>query len=138
MEYKLSFEIFREGLREGKLLGLKCNECGAYTVPPQKVCSECGSEDMDIVTLSGKGEIQTFTVIHLAPEGFEPPFPVAMAKLDEGPWVMGNVVDVEPDDVNMDIIGRKVTIGSKEIPGDMFSAGDRIALTFKFVDKFMI
>ncbi len=34
----------------------------------------------------------------------------------------------------MDIIGRKVTTGYKEVPGDMISAGDRIALNFKLVD----
>ena len=134
MEYKLTFNNYRDALREGKFLGLKCNECEAYTAPPQKVCGECGSEDMDIVPLSGKGEIQTFTVVHVAPEGFEPPLPVAVAKLDEGPWVMGNIIDISPDDVGMDIIGRKVTIGYKEVPGDMISAGDRIALTFKLVD----
>jgi len=133
MEYKLTFEKFREGLRGGKLLGLKCNECGGYTAPPQKVCSQCGSENMDIVELSKNGEIQTFTVINVVPEGFKPPLPVAVAALKEGPWLMGNMIDINPDDVNMDIIGRKVSIGYKEIPGDMFSAGDRIALTFKLV-----
>ena len=133
MEYKLTFEKFREGLRKGKLLGLKCNECEGYTAPPQKVCSQCGSENMDIVELSKKGEIQTFTVINVVPEGFKPPVTVAVAALEEGPWVMGNIIDINPDDVNMNIIGRQVSIGYKEVPGDMFSAGDRIALTFKLV-----
>lgn len=133
MEYKLTFEKFREGLREGKLLGLKCHECGGYTAPPQMVCSQCGSEDMEIVELSGKGEIQTFTVVYVTPEGFKPPLPIAVAKLEEGPWVMGNIIDIDPEDVNMDIIGKKVTVGYQEVPGDMLSAGDRIALTFTMV-----
>jgi uncharacterized OB-fold protein len=133
MEYKLTFEKFREGLRAGKLLGLKCNDCAGYTAPPQKVCSQCGSENMDIVELSKKGEIQTFTVINVVPEGFQPPVTVAVAALKEGPWLMGDIIDINPDDVNMNIIGRQVSIGYKEVPGDMFSAGDRIALTFKLV-----
>jgi uncharacterized OB-fold protein len=134
MEYILTFEKFREGLRKGKLLGLKCNECGSYTAPPQKVCSQCSSEDMDIVELNGKGEIQTFTVVHVTPEGFEPPLPVAVAKLEEGPWVMGNIIGLNPEDINMDIIGKEVTLGYKEIAGDMISAGDRVALTFTMVN----
>ena len=58
MEYILTVKQFREALREGKFLGLKCKQCGAYTVPPRKVCSECQSEDMEIAELSRNGEIQ--------------------------------------------------------------------------------
>ncbi len=36
MEYKLTAKMFAEALKEGKLLGLKCNKCGAYTVPPKR------------------------------------------------------------------------------------------------------
>ncbi|MDH5363732.1 MAG: zinc ribbon domain-containing protein, partial [Dehalococcoidia bacterium] len=43
MDYKLTFSTYRDALKEGKLLGLKCNQCGAYTAPPRKVCSKCGS-----------------------------------------------------------------------------------------------
>jgi uncharacterized OB-fold protein len=131
MEYKLTFTAYRDALRKGEFLGLKCNRCGAYTVPPRGVCAECGNEDMEIARLSGKGEIQDFTVIFIPPEGYEAPYVVAMTKLDEGPWVMGNVIDVDPEAVTMDIIGRRVTIGYKEVPGDKISPGERVALTFK-------
>ena len=133
MDYKLTFNTYRNALKEGKFLGLKCNQCGAYTAPPRKVCGECGSEDMEIFPLSGKGEIQTFTVIFVPPEGFEVPFVVAMVKLDEGPWVMGNVEGIDPNSVTMDIIGRWVTVGYKQLPGDKISGGERIALTFSLL-----
>lgn len=133
MEYLLTFEKFREGLRQGKLLGLKCNDCKTFTAPPQKVCSQCGSEKMEIVELSGRGVIQTFTVIYIVPEGFKPPLAVAVAALEEGPWVMGDIIGINPETVNMDIIGKKITVGYQEVPADMFSAGGRIALTFKLV-----
>jgi len=133
MEYKLIFNKYRDALKENKLLGLKCNQCGAYTAPPKPICSACSSEDMEIVPLSGKGEIQTFTTIFVPPEGFEAPFVVAMVKLDEGPWVMGNVEGVDPNSVTMDIIGCRVTVGYKELPADKISAGERIALTFSLV-----
>lgn len=134
MEYKLNFDSFREGLKEGRLLGLKCKKCTGYNAPPRKVCSNCGSEDMDVVTLSGKGTIQTFTVIYVAPEGFESPFVVAMVELEEGPWLMGNIEGIDPVKVNMDIIGRQVAIGYKDVPADMISAGERIALNFRLID----
>ncbi len=38
MEYKLTFKGYNEALKENKLLGLKCQECGTITVPPKMVC----------------------------------------------------------------------------------------------------
>jgi uncharacterized OB-fold protein len=131
MEYKLTFCGFRDGLKAGKLLGLKCNDCGAITCPPRKVCAECGSENQEIVTLKGTGEIKTFTVIYVAPIGYQPPFVVAMAELPEGCRVMGNVIDVEPTKVGMELIGKKVSISYKDVPADSMSAGERMAMTFK-------
>ncbi len=91
---------------------------------------ECGSEDLEIAQLSGKGQIQTFTVIRVPPEGFDAPYVVGMAELDEGPWLMGNIVDVDCDEASMDLIGKRVNIGHKVHPGDKFSAGEMVAVTF--------
>ena len=130
MEYKLTYNAYRDGLKEGKLLGLKCNQCRTFICPPRKVCPECQSENMDIIELSGKGEILTFTVIHVPPQGFEGPLVVATGKLDEGPWVVGNIEGVDPNSLTMDIIGKRFSIGYKEIPADDISGGERVALTF--------
>ena len=130
MEYKLTGKMYAEALRENRLLGLKCSECGAYTVPPKKVCMECTSENLEVVELSGKGEIRTFTVIQVPPEGFEAPYIVGIAELDEGPWLMGNVVGIDPAEATMDLIGKRVTLGHKVHPGDKFSNGEMVAVTF--------
>jgi hypothetical protein len=130
MEYKLSYAQFVEGLKQGKLLGFKCNKCGAYTCPPKKVCLECNSEDMEVVELTGKGKLQTFNVTWVAPEGFEAPYIVAEAELEEGPWVLGNLIGVDPSKATMDLMGQEVKVGCKTLPGDQFSGGERVALTF--------
>jgi uncharacterized OB-fold protein len=130
MEYILTSKKFTEALKEGKFLGLKCNQCGAFTVPPQKACSECCSEATEVVELSRNGEVQTFTVIHIPAEGFEAPYIVALIKLEEGPWVTANVINMNPEDATMQLIRRKGKIGYKNIPADTFSGGERIALTF--------
>jgi hypothetical protein len=132
MEYKLTYQRYAEGLKAGKLLGLKCNKCGGYTAPPKKVCMECASEDMEIVELSGRGKVQTFTVIYTAPEGFEPPYIVAEVELEEGPWLMGNMIGINPDEADMSLIGKEVKIGSRTTPGDKFTGGELVALTFSF------
>jgi hypothetical protein len=130
MEYILTSSKFADALKEGKFLGLKCNRCGAYTVPPQKVCSQCNSEDMEVVELSRNSEVQTFTVIHIPAEGFKAPYIVALIKLEEGPWVTANIINMNPDDATMELIGQKGRIGYKDVPADTFSGGERIALTF--------
>ena len=124
MEYKLTYKEYAGSLKEGKLLGLECNKCGAYTAPPRKVCMQCSSEDLDIAELSGIGTIRTFTVIRVAPEGLEAPYIVGEAELDEGPWLMGNIVDVDIEQASLDLIGKRVKVGSKTSPGDKYSCGE--------------
>ena len=135
MEYTLTADKYADALRNGKFLGLKCNTCQGYTAPPQKVCSQCHSEDMEVVELSRKGEIRSFTVIYTPAEGFEPPYIVGLVELEEGPWVTLNIIDYDPEKATVEtLIGRKGTIDYKEVPADMFSGGPRIALTFKVSD----
>ena len=71
MEHKLDFKQYNEALKQNKLLGLKCKQCGTITVPPKIVCGNCASTDLDITELSGKGKIQTFTTVFVPPEGRE-------------------------------------------------------------------
>ena len=134
MEYQLNYQGYAEGLRNGQLLGLKCNNCGVYTVPPQKVCSQCSSEDFTVAHLSGKGTIATFTVIRVAPEGFEAPYVVAEAELDEGPWLMGNVIGIDADKTGLEIVGKRVKVGSQVMAGDKFSCGELVVPTFTLIE----
>ena len=134
MEYKLTFKEYNEALKKNKLLGLKCNSCGAITVPPKMVCRKCASPDMDIVELSGKGKIETFTTVYVAAEGreSEAPYIIVLVELDEGPWIMGNLIDIDPARVTMELIGRRVKMGHKVFCGDKYSAGDGARPLFSF------
>jgi len=134
VEYKLTFKEYNEALKENKLLGLKCKNCSAISVPPKMVCIECNSPDMEIVELGGKGKIQTFTVVNVAAEGRESecPYIIVMVEVDEGPWIMGNLADVDPSGVTMDIIGKRVRMGHKVFPGDKYSAGESARPLFSF------
>jgi len=138
MEYTLTFEEYNKALKKNRLLGLKCTECAAIVTPPVLICPACGAGKLEITELKGRGVIQTFTVNFVAPLGreSEAPYTVVMVELDEGPWIMGNLVDVDPAVVNMDIIGRRVkmgdTIGARVFPGDAYSAGDAARPLFQF------
>ena len=131
MSYRLSFKEFNSALKKDKLLGLKCHDCGKFTCPPKMACQECGGTNLDIVELSGSGKVVTFTVSYVASQGRETevPYTIVMVELDEGPWIMGNLTDIDPNKVTMEIIGKRVKLGprSKVFPGDAYSIGGKEA-----------
>jgi uncharacterized OB-fold protein len=125
MEYQLAFFKEREeGYKAGKLLGLKCKDCGKVTFPPRKVCADCGSENQEIVEMSGKGEIVTLTTCMAVPIGFQGPFVVAMVSMEEGGRVMADINVPDPTKAGLELIGKKVQSTVKEIPGDFMTGGD--------------
>ena len=135
MEYKLTFKDYANALTKGKLLGLKCKDCGNITVPPKMTCQECAGTNLDIVELGKRGKIVTFTVVNVAPEGRqnEVPYIIALVKLDEGPWIMGNLSDIDPARASMDLIDKEVKLGFRVFPGDKYSPGDQARPVFSFV-----
>ena len=126
MEHKITFKDYNEALKKNKLLGLKCAGCGAIIAPPRLACRQCGSTDLIPFDLSGKGTIQTLTVVNVPPEGRESsaPYVVVMVQLEEGPWIMGNLSGIAPQDANIDLIGRAVIIDKPVIAVDKYSGGE--------------
>ncbi|ADK84340.1 protein of unknown function DUF35 [Desulfarculus baarsii DSM 2075] len=120
-----------QALAEGRLLGQRCAACGAVTFPPKAVCAACGKAENAPVELSGQGELTTFTVCRVAPEGMTPPYIVAMAKLAEGPCVIGNLEGVAADDADMSLIGRRVRLGSKPAASRSYAVDQCRVLTFE-------
>ena len=135
MEYKLIFKDYSEALKQGKLLGLKCRACGAITAPPKMVCRQCASPDMNIMELKGSGKILTFTTVFVAAEGREAeiPYVIVMVQLDDGPWMMGNLEGIDPKSASMELIGKKVKMGSKVFAGDKYSASESARPVFTLV-----
>ncbi len=129
MNYPLTYAQYQQGLAEGKLLGLKCSGCGEYVFPARSVCPGCSGHDLKPEEITPQAVLRTFTVIRVAPEGRKPPYVVALAEMQQGPWVIGIVEGIEPDQANMDLIGRTVTVTSQVVPGDVYSDETR-ALTF--------
>jgi uncharacterized protein len=112
MDSKISIKEYLTALTENRLLGLKCCDCGFITAPPRLSCRKCGSQVNEIEELSGKGKIVTFTVVHIPPEirQGQPPYIVVMVELEEGPWIMGDIEGVDPCNVTLDLIGKRVTM----------------------------
>ena len=127
MKYALTFKQWSDALKQDKIMGLKCGACGAITVPPKIVCRNCASSQLEPVTLKGTGKIRTFTSVFVPAEGREKecPYIIVMVELDEGPWIMGNLKDVDPAKTSMDLlIGKSVKMGHEVFSGDKYSAGE--------------
>src|SRR6266480_4376862 len=96
---------FWDGLREGKLLLPKC-----------KACSH--ARDLTWIQASGKGKLHAFEIAYQAftkAWTVKPPYVLAMVELAEGPRLMTNLVNVEPDpkaikcDMPVQVVFSKLT-----------------------------
>ena len=73
------------------------------------ICGQCGA-DPELIDVSGAGTVYTYTVVrHNGAPAFrsEVPYILAMVELLEGPMIMGNVTDCQPEDVT---IGMRVVV----------------------------
>ena len=73
-----------ENAKQGKLLTHKCTKCGFLHLSTAYYCLKCGSKGFEDVLLEGTGAIATYTIITVAPAGFEKytPYAFVVLKLD--------------------------------------------------------
>lgn len=77
---------FAQHLREGRLMGSRCRACGEQAFPPRADCGRCLSPDFELVPVSGRGRLWTWTRITAAPRGFEAyaPYVLGVVELEGG------------------------------------------------------
>ncbi len=94
---------WRERRVKYRLLGSVCKSCGRAYYPPRLVCPECGSTELAEVKLPERGRVLSFTVIRTPPRDFlgQEPYVVALIELENGARLLGQVVDVEPEEVEV-------------------------------------
>ena len=84
-----------EGARQGRLLFQKCRRCGSAQFPPRYHCASCWETDLDWAQSTGKGVVESFTVVHRAPLAEfrdKVPYVVASVIVEEGPRMLTNIV----------------------------------------------
>ena len=79
------------------LVGEVCPHCDAKIFPPRDVCPECGGEAKNLFNFSGRGEVYSYTTIYEPPQGYEDqaPYTVALVKLEEGPFISGQILGAD-------------------------------------------
>jgi uncharacterized OB-fold protein len=103
---------FWDAAREGRLAIQRCGDCGYFSHPPRTACDACRSDALAFETVSGRGSVWSFTVMHQpSVAGFEGavPYVTALVELDEQPMLLlvTNLPGVPPDAV---AIGQRVRV----------------------------
>lgn len=103
-------ENYWRGCHNHELWVQKCTDCNRHQFYPRMFCTSCMSPKITWVRASGKGKVASFTIVRRAVSNAyvsEIPYFVALIQLDEGPTMMSNVVQCDPEQV---FIGMAVKV----------------------------
>ena len=95
-------QFFWDGTATGELRVQQCNACGVLRFPPGPACPDCGALDRGHVVAAGTGTVFSY-VVHRHPPvpGKELPIVIALIDVDEGVRMVGEVVDVPDDEIEI-------------------------------------
>lgn len=96
-------EPFFAAAREGRFVVRACRACGRVHWYPRAVCPFCASGDTEWRDAAGFGTIYSFSPMRQASD----PYVVAYVTLDEGPSMLTNIVNADPDAL---AIGQRVAV----------------------------
>jgi uncharacterized protein len=112
---------------EGRLIVQRCDDCHAFVWLPAPVCPHCFSSAVRWVDSPGTGQVHTYTVIHRPPNpGTPTPYVVAVVELDEGWYMLTNIVDCGSDEVHT---GMRVVATFEKLDADIGLAMFRPTIT---------
>jgi len=115
-ERPISAISFNQFLNEEKLMGSKCNKCGALFLPPRPICIKCFGREMGWVEMKRKGKLITFTCIYVGPpwmvaEGYDRkhPYCSGVVELEEGVRIDARIEGVDASKPESIKIGTPLT-----------------------------
>lgn len=97
-------ERYFQAAKEGVLLVGKCNGCSDFHFYPRLICPHCNSDETEWVPAQGTGMIYSFSTMR---RGVPVAYTIAYVTLDEGVSMMTNIVDCDPDTLE---IGDRVKV----------------------------
>lgn len=98
--------FWREIPQRYNLQASRCGVCKSIAFPPREVCPTCRRASvgkMESMKLSGRGTILEWTRVHKPAPGYhmQVPYIVALVRSAEGPLITGQIVDADPDQVEV-------------------------------------
>ena len=87
----------------GTLLGMRCRECGVCMFGAAVFCQACSSVELEAVDLSRTGNLFSFTIVRVPPDGWPGPVPYVLGEVEllEGPHVLAEVVGVAHEELRV-------------------------------------
>jgi acetyl-CoA C-acetyltransferase len=95
---------FLDGLRDGKLFGRECRNCGRVLVPPRMFCEQCFRGTDAWVQVEDTGIVQTYSVCHVSWDMQpldDPSLPAVIAIDGSDGGFLHMLGEVAPDDVSI-------------------------------------
>lgn len=111
---------FWDALKAHRLDIQRCDACGHWFFFPRLHCPKCFSQALSWKTVSGEGELLTFTLSRvptLAELADELPQKLAVVQLDEGPHINTTLVGLGEGEIR---VGMRVTpVFDDLVPGEV-------------------
>ncbi len=110
---------FWEGCRRHELRLQRCSACGTFRHHPRPMCPHCHHLEYEWASASGRGTLYTFTIVHgptLPVFQQHAPYNVAVIHLDEGPFIVSNVVGCANDHLR---IGMPVEVVFEDVSEEL-------------------
>lgn len=80
-------------LAEGKIMGLRCKDCGYIEFPPTPVCKKCSSTDLEWDEVAPGGDLLSLSFSPVGIPGYtQDPALTGYARMDEG-MLFATVID---------------------------------------------
>lgn len=99
---------FWDGTAEGRLVLPRCNECQVVLWYPRAFCPECSSFDISWFEATGRGTIYSYTINRRGQGDYRDlAYVVAYVELEEGPRLLTNIVDCDPETLS---VGQAVQV----------------------------
>ncbi len=100
---QFTIDQFYKCISQGKLVGGKCTKCAEIHLPPRPLCNKCFSGEFERVEIPARGQLLTYTVIHVAPPQFQhlAPYAVGILQLEGGLRIPGMIKEVDHKDIRI-------------------------------------
>lgn len=103
MEDQFTITAYLNFLNEHRLMGTRDLRTGDVFLPPRPLNPANFSTDMEWLEFSGKGVLEAFSIIYIAPSAMiaagydrKNPYVVGIVKTDEGPSISAQILGFDP------------------------------------------
>ena len=118
---------YLDELKNGKIIGKKCNSCKRIMLPPRMFCEICFCPTDDWVYVEDTGTINTFSICNVhwdasrvkEDETYPIPAVIEIDGASEGMGILHHIKEVEPEDVKIGMKVKAVWKPAEERTGDI-------------------